>query len=586
MLTVLGLGPQAARYILQDSKPVAARLAPVALFDLLPEDDRPDRILALCTREAQKESWPLLEKELGERCELKPIEIPGGTEQSDIDAFLRAVTEAFSKTGDVPRGFYRRDGVGAVPENLDLTVDVTHGYRHFSFLTYVSVLYLAALRRIRVRGAYYGLLNRDGPSPFLDLRPLLELPRWVHALEVLGETGSAMPLSKLIRDGSTCQLVKRIAEDLSGLSEAYLSGLPLELGRQTQKAKQHKKPLKRLLEELGLPLAKELCEQFNERIDPFALHEQVKKQGWKKKISLSEDELKRQARVIDNLMSYGHTATALGLMNEWTVSWAIWRQWPQADWLDYHETRSRAANLLSSIQTLRDVTYLPDILTDEQRQLGQFWQTLKELRNGYNHHGMRPQPLVDDSKVTGQINCIREYWDSTLKKLPDFSLSLGDSPGGRVLVSPIGRRPGVLFSAVKAIQSNDNRELTKCLVICSHETEGYIQEALDRAGYEGEIESLLLEDAFGGGREEIDRVANMATKHLVGTDEVAVNVTGGTTLMGLTVEEIASRARRLARPTRRFGLIDRRRPDLQDTDPYRVGEPFWIDAAEDGQCRR
>ncbi len=89
-----------------------------------------------------------------------------------------------------------------VSGEVDLTVDVTHGYRHFSFLTYIGVLYLAALRGVRVRGAYYGLLRSDAPSPFLDLRPLLALPRWIHALEVVRETGSTLPLAEALDGGA------------------------------------------------------------------------------------------------------------------------------------------------------------------------------------------------------------------------------------------------------------------------------------------------------------------------------------------------------------------------------------------------
>ena len=177
LLTVLGRNPTPARYTLGDAES-EARLAPIALFELLTEQDRPDRILALCTPEAKRDSWPLLEDALSIRCSVEAVDVPSGDRQSDIDTFLETVT-------------------GAIDGHVDLSVDVTHGFRHFSFLTYVSVLYLAVLRGVKVRGAYYGLLNRDAPSAFLDLRPLLELPRWVHALGVLRETGSTLPMARI-----------------------------------------------------------------------------------------------------------------------------------------------------------------------------------------------------------------------------------------------------------------------------------------------------------------------------------------------------------------------------------------------------
>ena len=208
--------------------------------------------------------------------------------------------------------------------------------------------------------------------------------------------------------------------------------------------------------------------------------------------------------------------------------------------------------------------------------MGKFWDQLTELRNGYAHHGMRPQALVGDKKTDGTLRRVRRYWDETLKSLPGFSLSLGKSPGGRVLVSPVGLRPGVLFSALQACGAGeDGGEPTLCLVICSRRTEGMIAEALRRAEYIGEVETLLLEDAFGGS-DEIQRMVKSARRHFIGASQVLVNVTGGTTLMGLAAEELAVAARSLACPVRRFGLIDRRPPRQQEIDPYRAGEPFWF----------
>jgi thioesterase domain-containing protein len=68
-----------------------------------------------------------------------------------------------------------------------------------------------------------------------------------------------------------------------------------------------------------------------------------------------------------------------------------------------------------------------------------------------------------------------------------------------------------------------------------------------------------------------------ARRPLVAAQEIAVNLTGGTTLMGLAVAAIANEAQRLGRDVRRFGLVDRRPPSEQDANPYRAGEAFWLD---------
>ncbi|MBN1460123.1 MAG: hypothetical protein JXA57_11350, partial [Armatimonadetes bacterium] len=527
--------------------------------------ERPDRVLALCTPQAKRESWPVLEEALRGRYPVEKVDVPAGDAQADVNSYLAHVA-------------------GAIPgaQEVELTVDVTHGYRHFAFLTYIAVLYLAALRGIQVRGAYYGLLRHDSVSPFLDLRPLLALPRWLHALQALRDTGSASPMAMALCEGPQNQSARTIARELSQLSEGYLSGLPLELGQHARGFREQRlKPLRKLLaREHHIPLAAELVDQLTEILDPFILDQQVSGDGWKQHVALSKPELARQARIVDDLLQRESIATALGLLNEWTVSWVAWRLGYERGWLDFQVVRRRAAGLLGAIAAVSGDPDLHHVLSDEQRSLGDFWSLLCELRNAYHHHGMRAQVLVGNPQIAQKLQRVSAYWKAGLRCCPDFSLALGESTGGRLLVSPIGRRPGVLFSALQACRADDNGEPTMCLVICSMETEGLIAEAAGRADYTGTIEPLRLEDPYGG-RPEIERLVKAARKHLVGMDDVLVNITGGTTLMGLTAEAVADAARKLARPVRRFGLIDRRPSEQQDTDPYQTGEPFWLESMED-----
>ena len=571
LLTVLGTNPQPTQYTLGNRK-AESQLAPVALLDLLPEEARPDRVLALCTPEAKKDSWPLLEREMNGRYQVESIEVPGGDRQEDIHAFLAAVTVA-------------------IPEKADLIVDVTHGFRHFSFLTYIAVLYLAALRGVRVRGAYYGMLNRDGPSPFLDLRPLLELPRWVHALEVLRETGSALPMAENLRDGGSNGAANDIAERLSRLSEAHLSGLPLELGYEARELRcKYLKALKRLLRQHNLPLAEKLTEHLDEILQPMVLDGPASGKGWKKKIKLSENELARQVRVIDDLLRRRNFATAVGLMNEWTVSWVVHMRRGNGTkhWLDYGTERKAAASLLGAMAKICKDKELRCKLTVGQHCLGDFWRLLTELRNGFAHHGMRPQVLLGNKDLKAKFTKVENYWRNTLRILPTIDLSLDGSSNSRLLVSPIGLRPGVLFSAIHACRAEIGSDPNLVLVICSIEARGKIKEAIEHAEYSGPVEPLMLNDAFGGSK-EIKQMTQDSRRRFIGATEVLVNVTGGTTLMGLAAEEMASQARSLACPVRRFGLIDRRPPREQENDPYQAGEPFWLDpkdSEEDGKADR
>ena len=558
LLTALGTQMKEATYSLGDKQKVA-RLAPLALLDLLPTDERPHRVLALCTGEAEETSFPVIAEALKAQCDVRPVSVPSGGRQDDIDSFLATVTDA-------------------IPPGAELTVDVTHGYRHFSFLMYVAVLYVAVLRDVRVRGAYYAML-RDGTSPFLDLQPLLALPRWVHALKVLEETGSTRPLVRIVTDGPGDGTLSMITRDFDDLAEGYLSGLPLELGQKAVWSRKHVKKLGKLLtENHSLPLANDVVRRLESILDRFELHDLRPGDGWKRKVKLTKDELERQASVIDHLLERNSTATGLGLMSEWTQNWAAYQIGVTCDWLD-RRARKKVHSRLHAINAIGRNSDFSEVLTKDQRLLGKFWSTLCGLRNAYHHHGMRPE-LIGDKEFRQKYKHIHGYWRETLRSCPDISLTLGNSNGRRVLVSPIGRLPGVLLSSLDAYRKIRQDDPTLCIVVCSGETKSMVTGALNNAGYKGAHDLLCLSDPFGDVKGMRGKVKQMR-RHFVGAEEVVVNVTGGTTLMGLATQKLAAEARKLACPVRRFGLIDRRPSKEQHADPYRVGEAFWLDSEED-----
>ena len=368
-----------------------------------------------------------------------------------------------------------------------------------------------------------------------------------------------------------------VPKDLSKISESYLSGLPLELGRHASLFRQQRLKAfkKQLTHGHGLPLTAELVDSLDSILEPFALADPGRGNRWKRDVELSNSELKRQARIIDDLIRNENIASALGLMNEWTVSWAILQQGRKDGWLDYVKVRRGAGRLLNALESVGRDSALAGVLTPRQRSLGEFWRLLRELRNAYHHHGMRPEVLVGDKNFAKKLEGVWQYWKRELRSCPNIDLSFGASSGSTVLVSPIGSCPGVLFSAIYACRA-DGDDPNKCLVICSRETMGKITEALCRADYQGAVEPFMLEDPFGGSS-EIDNVVNAARKHFIGADKVLVNLTGGTTLMGLVAQRLADIARALACPVYRFGLTDRRSTECQEADPFRIGGAFWLD---------
>lgn len=433
LLTILGVDPKPAEYAHQAGRH-AARLAPIALFNLLPVEDRPEIIVALCTEQARLGTLPELETALSTKTTILPVTVPLVGEAQDIDHFLTVMVSACE---DYP--------------DATFTVDVTHGFRHLSFLMYTGVLYLAALGRVVMDRIYYALLHSPPQvSPFFDLTPLLGLPRWIHAIRTLREVGSAKLIGELVHGQPDGTAIEKIMERLS---DAHAAGLPIELGREVDRFfSQKTKSFRKMLRADRLPLSQRVADQLEVVLAPYRLSGTGSSTWLKNGLVLDEDELKRQAVLVDDLLKRGNLPAALGLMNEWTVSWVLWNQGASTDWLRFHAHRRIAAGQLGALAAMGRDSELAASLSQDQQRLGEYWLELNDLRNALHHHGMRPQIVFGDAfKADLERVCV--FWTQELRLLPRMPMEFGAKRRRRLLVSPVGERPGVLFSAVRRASS-------------------------------------------------------------------------------------------------------------------------------------
>jgi hypothetical protein len=106
-----------------------------------------------------------------------------------------------------------------------------------------------------------------------------------------------------------------------------------------------------------------------------------------------------------------------------------------------------------------------------------------------------------------------------------------------------------------------------------------IDEAARRAGFTGPMRRILVNDPHSG-FDELDRVRSEGSEFLLEADCIVANLTGGTTLMGLMVQQLVEAGDRFSRPYRRFALIDRRPPAEQDAEPWVQSGFSWLDQAQ------
>ena len=565
-------------------KEATADLAPLALMELFKQLDLsiPDRFVAVVTKGAETTTWPVFQEGVCSHFEIKPkkILIPDGRSSREIREILESIAD--------PK---------YIPEGAELTLDVTQGFRHFPFIFYALVLYLKSLRGVTIRGAYYGMAEiPESTKPIIDLQPLLELPEWFYAVRMFRDQGTTMPMAQLFQpladklNSETGQLFKtgdkkagrklstqasQVRSSIDWLQRyafAYESALPLELGKAGKGLiNSIQKPL--TAGSVGTPpLFAELTEGITVAAKNSAFKKFPKKDGdWKKNICLDKDELERQARMIDLYLERDQLSLGVGLMREWVVSWAIWKSGKIEEceeWLS-SKVRSRYERILGAIGASARSKSFRFTMTPGQKEFRDFWHQLTDsLRNALHHHAMRPEAL---EKVPNSLQNVQKFWNRL--KIDGLKTASGIALpplGGRLLISPQGRRPGVLFSALKVAAPDT------CLVICSDVSAGSTRDAASEAEFKGHIERIKLEDPLGG-FDEIDAIAESAQGYLSYAEEVRANITGGTTLMGVIVQRLVEEAQELNRPVRRFALIDRRPQEEQDSDPFVEGESHWLD---------
>ena len=555
LLTVLGLESNLTDYSLRDDRE-EARLAPIALFHLLDrQDQRPTEIIAFCTEKARDSTFKEMAQDLEGECSVRPVLIRFEDNPKTQGEFLEILAKEVPHTGSI-------------------SVEFTHGPRHLSLLMLMGAMQLAALRDgLELRNVYYA--SRNGPIS--DLSGVLELSNWIHAADAFKETGSALQVARMLEQGNARQAWpdqnrQRLVSELKTISRAFADGLPLELGVKTESFIGERLPsLRKIITKNHLPhgLSSELVDKLKILLQPFAA-----KHGSKKAIELTECELQRQAKHIDRLHEADHFAAAFGLMREWVVSWVIWGSNKPSRWYDLNRRR-KAERQLNLMTKLLDEGQADNHLTASQRKVAEFWKELRDVRNLAHHHGMGSEDAFDN-KLKKVEERVWEHWTNCMRDVPAIDLALGTGTKyKRLIVSPLGHTPGVLFSAIRHCGPAETHN-DVCAVITSDQACEKATEALAQADFEGEARILKFRDPFAG----LDEVKGMLkqTKELIlESEEIHVNITGGTTLLGLVAEKIAMQARDYQRLQSRFILIDQRSPEEQRADPYVMGQIFVLD---------
>jgi hypothetical protein len=543
LVTLLGAGPlDRVRWRREDgSREHETCYAPVATAALVGGFSE---AVILLTDEARARHWEACRDELA--ClgiASRAVGIPRGASEDEIWEIVRRVAEA-------------------LPAADEVTADVTHAFRHLPFVVFGGLAYLAALGNVAVRGVYYGAYEarRQGVAPLLDLGPLIALGEWAHAARNLRETGNPRWLEQLlhreaatlVRGGGPVPAINTLKGQVAELGRVLSAGLPLETGLAARRALDAVSALR--AEPRVRAVTRPVLDLLERTLEEVAIHGQP---TGKAGIALDRPELERELRLADRYLQWGHTHTALLLLREWIINRCLLAAGLGPDWLDYDRARRPTEHALAGLsERQRHGTG-----RDAAPAVAALWKQISDLRNTYAHCGFRRDEVPHVwARTHGAIALCRAAVDDA-----DWRTA---PPGrrGRVLVTPFGLSPGVLFTALRRLGPD------LALVIASEESVPLLEEACQRAGWDpARVEVLRVADAhacFG----DAARLAGGARPTLLEASAVLVNVAGGTTAMQYLAERLAGEALRLGIPTQRYACVDRRPRGEQEREPYVLGE--------------
>ena len=562
LLTAIGTRPVYATYSLS-GKTKKGNFSTPALIKLLTK--KPTKIFLLLTEGAKKQKESFKKDVNDDKIEISEIDIPDGINKNEIKEILQKILEN-------------------IPKNCDLTIDITNGLRHFPFLLFTSALYLQSLKKINIKGVYYGALDlKDkvtGVVPFVDISVILEMVEWFYAARLFAEEKNAKMLHDMIKksiQNTTADVVptENLNSKINDFNLFYSTNFTLSLGSATKSFVDQFKKKGNILETTTnsetIPLLYELMEYISESIKQFKLNDNISTHGnWKSKYPLTIEELKRQISIIDSYVESSHYINAIELMREWVVSRCILSKNEKVDkWLT-KETRRDVEQQLGSINWQNE----KNILQKDKKELAELWNDLTKMRNSIAHCEMNEENIEKDLKKK-----IYDVWSKIKykKEINKFWNPYIISSGGKLLVTPVGMSKGLLYTALSKISPD------VCIIITSNDAESGVEEAIKKASYDNKnIKKIIMDDPFAGVTEIKHIKSNFLTSEyseyrelrelIQDAEEIVVNLTGGTTMMQILVDYISKVANEMGKNIKKVITIDRRDVTEQKKEPFMVGE--------------
>lgn len=323
----------------------------------------PEKVYLVMTSEAQAKQ----SAELSAKIIYEPIEIPTGKSTDEI-------WEMFSLIAD------------SIPENSELIIDITHGFRSQPMLALSIAIFLRVVKNVKIKKIIYGAFeakDENNIAPIFDITSFIYLIDWSYATDIFIKYGNGNLLSRLLTNiheqvrieqhqftnlKTFGSLLEKLTESLTFIRPQEVSILGRDLPSKMDKVNEdieaipEVKPLKFLFEKIPSSFSSLVLEDEN---------------------IFSKAGFKMQTEMIKYYLETQQYVQAITLSREFIVSLVCKNLGLK---FTKREDRVTAEDRLNEWNSFYSKGFK---LEELPSKLADLWGKIREARNDINHAGMR-----------------------------------------------------------------------------------------------------------------------------------------------------------------------------------------------------
>lgn len=376
ILSFLGKGDYVQTIYEYNNNKYESRYFPHILTQIFPSY----QLYVILTKEAKEKHG----KELFKLCRFNEIEIPSGKSENEIWEIFDSI-------------------INTIPENEDIILDITHGFRSQPLIAVTSAIYLRTIKNIKIENILYGAYEAMKPdtkiAPVFDLKPLIDLIDWSNAVNEFIHNDNSSYLSKLLkqvqkntytRDESfKAENLKILGHTLQKVSTAGALSNTKECLEEISRIPDLVS--KSLTEVENIPSAKPFVPLLNKIYNKYADLINIDESNL-----YSIEGLIAQNKLIKNFIETEKYQQAITLICELFISLFCLRN--NLNPGDFEERKKGNALLGELIENFK----INKEVSEELKDITVLWSNISTVRNQINHAGIKPN-IINTNKLIVKI---------------------------------------------------------------------------------------------------------------------------------------------------------------------------------------